>query len=381
MDIINKYFKSYTKEISFVELRDDRTLKLDKYEINKELPLPILTESLLDEIRDGTLEEELNIKNIIYGMIYTIGVDNEFKYIEQYKEILSSYSEDIEEYIFYNGIRLVEKEDYIEAAIFFRALLVLNYSNINGIFNYALSLERIAKTFFAKEEEGKGIEFVRAATLELETILELDDSYPLAYYKLGYHYKFFGQNIKAKIIWQQYLLLDKDDLRLQEIRLELENIEDDVTLESGLTYLTKGDYEKALEYFEKLLPKLNSWWELNYYIGISYKGLQEYETAIDHFEIALRENKEEAELYNELGSCCFMIGEIERGIRVFSEGIENTDEDYKLLFNRGLGYMQINKLEEAYKDINKAIKLNPTDENMILQQRRLEEILPNFKGE
>lgn len=381
MNIVNDYFKSYTKEISFVELRDNKTLKLDKYEINKDIPLPILTESLLDEIRDGTLEEELNMKNIINGIIYTIGVDNEFEYVEEYKKILESYSEDIEEYIFYKGIRLLEKEEYVEATIFFRALTVLNEKNINGLFNYALSLERIAKDHFAKEEEEKGFEFIRTSTLELEKILELDNSYPLAYYKLGYHYKFFGQSLKAKLIWKEYLAIDKDDLRLQEIRLELEDINDDVILESGLTYLTKGDYEKALDYFLQLLPEFKSWWELNYYIGISYKELQQYDTAIAYFEMAIKENNEEAELYNELGSSYFLIEDIVKGIEVFSQGINNIKDDYKLLFNRGIGYIQMNKLEEAYRDIVQAINLNPKDENMMLQKQKLEEIITNSKIE
>lgn len=375
MDTVNNYFKKYTDKISFMELKDNKAVNIEGYEINDDIPLPILTEDLVQEIKEGRLEEEVKMSNIIDGIIYMIGIDNHFKYIEEYKNTLTSYSKDIEEYIFYKGIRLIEKEYHDRGAICFRTLKEINSNNTNGIFNYALALETIGKSYFANEDEEMGIEFITQSTKELEYIIDIDKSYALAYYKLGYHYKFYQQYLKAKLIWNKYILLDEDELRLQEIRIELENMESDVVLEAGLTYLTKADFHNALDQFLKLLPKFEKWWELNYFIGSSYKGLGEYKKAIEFFEIALEENVESSEVYNELGISHLLIGEIDKGINVFSEGIKNIQDDYKLLFNRGLGYIQLNKIEEAYEDISKALELNPEDKNILLQKQRLEEIL------
>lgn len=375
MDTVNNYFKKYTDKISFMELKDNKAVNIEGYEINDDIPLPILTEDLVQEIKEGRLEEEVKMSNIIDGIIYMIGIDNHFKYIEEYKNILTSYSKDIEEYIFYKGIRLIEKEHHDIGAICFRTLKEINSNNTNGIFNYALALETIGKSYFANEDEEMGIEFITQSTKELEYIIDIDKSYALAYYKLGYHYKFYQQYLKAKLIWNKYLLLDEDELRLQEIRIELENMESEVVLEAGLTYLTKADFHNALDQFLKLLPNFEKWWELNYFIGSSYKGLGEYKKAIEFFEIALEENVESSEVYNELGISHLLMGEIDKGINVFSEGIKNIQDDYKLLFNRGLGYIQLNKIEEAYEDISKALELNPEDKNILLQKQRLEEIL------
>lgn len=375
MDTVNDYFKKYTEDISFIELKNNKMLNVEGYKINEDTPLPILTEDLVKEIREGNLEEEINMSNIIDGIIFTIGIDENFKYLDEYKNILKSYSEEIEEYIFYKGIRSIEDEKYDMGAIQFRALKTVNPENINGKFNYALALESIGKSFFAAEEDERGLEFLDRATLELESILDIDDSYPLSYYKLGYHYKFYGQYLKAKLIWNKYLRLDKDELRLQEIRVELENIENNVNFEAGLTYLTKPDFEKALVEFSKLLPNHEKWWELNYYLGLCYKGLGEYGKAIEYFQRSLEENDQVAETYNELGISYISIDKIQEAIKILSEGIDKIKDDYKLLFNRGIAYLQVNDLKKGYEDIKKAVELNPTDQNMALQKQRLEELL------
>lgn len=374
MSFVNEYFKKKTDKLSFFEIKENATLRIKGYPSGKYIPLPIKTDVLIKEVEKGNLEEEINISLIIDGIIYLIGADPSFLYIDDYIKILKDSIEKIEDYIFYRGIKNIEKNDYDNGAIIFRALKVINPSNLNGIFNYALTLEEIAKNYLTKEKE-EGLEFLKQSTIELEAILNIDDKYPLAYYKLGYHYKYFEQFLKAKLIWTKHLALDEDELRLQEIRNEIDIIENDVILESGLTYLSYNKYDKALEMFLKLLPKFNKWWELNYFIAIAYKGLGEYKIASDYLYNAIELNKTEADLYNELGICLFTIEDMQGAIDIFTEGIDNITDDYKLLFNRGLAYLQLGKLEEAYMDINKASSLNPKDKNIIEQKQILENLL------
>lgn len=375
MNIINDYFKKYTDKISFIELRDNKELNIEGYKISEDTPLPVLTDDLVEEIKQGNLEEEIKMSNIIDGIIFILGIDSEFKYSDEYESILSSYDEDIDEYIFYKGIRNIEDENYDFGAICFKALKRVNPENINGIFNYALALETIAKSFFTAEDDETGLAFINQSTVELESILDIDESYPLAYYKLGYHYKFYQQYLKARLTWNKYIALDKDEVRLQEIRNELESIESDVILETGLTYLAMPNFDRALEEFLKLLPKLEKWWELNYLLGLSYKGLTEYDTAIKYFNLALEENNKVPEVYNELGISYILIGDVDDAINTFTDGIEEIQDDYKLFFNRGLTYLQLEHIDQAYEDITKAAELNPEDENVALQKQRLEEIL------
>lgn len=375
MEVVNEYFKKHADKVVFIELKDDTKINIEKHSIESNVPLPILTEELIDEIREGNLEEEVNITNIIEGIIYLMGVDKDFPYIKEYINILNAYDDDIEDYIFYKGIRFMDKEDYTNGAIYFRALRLLNPKNLNSIFNYALCLETIGNEFLSLEKEKEAVEFINESTSELEYILDRDENYVLVYYKLGYHYKYFEQNLKAKLVWNRYLKLDKDELRLQEIRQELDSIENNVLLETGITYLYSNQSEKALDSFLKLLPELKNWWEINYLIGLAYKGLNDYENAIDYFENALKNNKLESDVYNDLGISYFYLGNIEKAIEVFNDGIKNIKDDYKLFFNKGLGYMEQGKVKDAYRDISRAVELNPNDENIILQKQRIEEVL------
>lgn len=374
MDIVNNYFKKKTDEIIFIELKEDANIKIEGYpEYN--IPLPLMTKSLVKEINESNLEEEIDLSYILEGIVFLIGIAPEFKYVEEYKDILVSYGKQMEDYIFHQGIKFMEKQDYDNGAIYFRTLKSINERNIDGIFNYGLALEGLASKFFSIDKKEEGTAFITKATITLESILDIDESYPLTYYKLGYHYRYFEQYLKAKLIWSKYLLLDDDQLRIQEIRGEIESIEDNVAIESALTYLHHDKFSEALDIFLKLLPKFKEQWEIKYLIGLCYKGLADYEVAIDYFYDSLDDYKMNSETYNELGICLFTIGDIEKAIGIFTLGLEKISDDYRLLFNRGLGYLQLGKLKEAYTDIDKACKLNPGDENMKAQKQLLEEQL------
>jgi len=304
-----------------------------------------------------------------------MGTDPNFPYIHEYKEILHGVNDKIYDYIFYQGIKAVEKNDNDSGAIYFRALKLMDPNNLDGLFNYALTLEEIGKKYLNMDMEEKAMEFIKNSTKELEAILDIDDKYPLAYYKLGYHYKFFGNFLKAKLIWTKYLTLDKDELRLQEIREELDLIEDDVAMETGLTYLYREDFPKAIDIFENLLKKYDSLWELKYFLGASYKGVGDYENAIELFYGALDLNMGELDIYNELGICLFSVGRIEEAINIFTLGIENVGYDYRLLFDRGLCNLQVDELEKAHEDISMAASLNQEDENIKAQKEALDRLL------
>ncbi len=186
MEFINEYFKKKTNKITFIELKKGAITNIKGYPIDKDIPLPILTDVLVSEIIEGNMEEEIKLSNVIDGIIYLMGIDSLFMHMEDYKNILMSYNKKAEDYIFYQGIRSMEENDYDSGAVYFRALKYINPKNVNGIFNYAIALEEIAKGYFEKEENEKGIKFLDKSTNELETILDIDDKYPLAYYKLGY---------------------------------------------------------------------------------------------------------------------------------------------------------------------------------------------------
>ncbi len=374
---IDKLFKSKTKEVTFLELKNQAVVDINGYKLKGGLPLPVITDNLIKDIQYSDLSEEIKLGQIIEGIIFLLGVDPEFPHMDQYKEILFKYDSKILDFIFYRGMKALEAGEYENSGVFFRAVIELDPNNLNARLNYALVLESIGKNLIESEKFDEGKEFLIGSTNEMEDIINIDDSYSLAYYKLGYHYKYFDQYLKAKITWNKFLILDKDENRLQEIREQIDLIEDDVKMEVGLSYLDYNYFDKALDSFLKLMPKYKDNWNINYLIGLCFKGMKDYELAIDYFNNAIELNDEEADIYNELGIIYFVQGNILDAVNIFDKGIKKINDDYKLYFNRGLGYMQLGDNKLALKDIIKANELNPYDENVAMQKEELEKLLKN----
>ena len=258
MDIVNQYFLEKAHKVSFIELKKGSYIKIKDYIVKDDIPLPIVTDTLVKKIKDGISPEEINMLHILEGIIYILGIDRDFKYKDEYKNILYNYNPKIDDFILYKGFKHIQNKNQEDGTIFFRALVNINNKNTEGIFNYALCLENIFQNFISKGEEEKAKEFLIESTNQLETILNISPDFPLAYYKLGYHYKYYEQFLKAKLIWERYIRLDKDQERLQEVNNELELIKDDVDFEQGLNHLTRGEYELALEKFLRLVSKHRS---------------------------------------------------------------------------------------------------------------------------
>lgn len=361
---VEELFKERVKAVSFLEL---------KYRNDMDFPLPVVTDNLVEEINEGGFNDEIDMIHVIEGMTYILGTDRHFKHSKEYVEFLRKYSDNVDEYILYNGLKKYESGNIIDAGIFFRGLLELNEDNHKARFNYALVLEEIAKE---KVQEDKDVdEIILKAINELEYVIEVDDSFSLAYYKLGYYYRYFQQFIKAKLTWEKFLNIDGDDSVKQEIREQIDLIDDEVNYETGFTYLSYNEFGRALDSFLKLFPNQKDNWNVNYMVALCYKGIEEFDVAIEYLKYAIDINDEEPDLYNELGVVYFLKGDILKAIDILSKGIDKIDWDYKLYFNRGLGFVQLGEYNRALEDINNSYNLNPNDENVIKQKAEIEKFL------
>ena len=373
METVDKYFKEKTDNLTFIELQDDSFVDLKGYIIRADIPLPILTKELIEGIKGGVFEEEIRISDFVEGIIYTIGTDDNFPYLKEYKEILYAYDDKIEDYIFFTGVRDLQEDRFDDGCIKLRALLALDPNNVDAIFNYGLGIEGLARKFIDLDDE-KGNDFLDFSTSLFESILDIDKEYALSYYKLGYHYLYLEQYLKASLTWKKFISKSKDEVLVQEIRNEIDRIDDDVVFETGITYLAYNDYEKALNFFLKLMPKYEDNWNLNFSIAKSYLGLQQDDLAIEYLIKAIELRDDDPDLFNELGIIYYNKGDVIKAIDIFTEGIDSCPKDYKLFYNRGVSYILVEKYKEALKDINIAFELEPS-ESIKAQKEWLEAIV------
>lgn len=375
----DKYFSSKLKEVGFINLKGKSGERLAHIGLDPNLPLPVVTEKLIKDLSNPGDDKEISVDQIIQGIAYTLGADENFPHKNDYIKILKYYSPDVEKLLLRKAIEEIENGDLDSSGMYLRTLNQLSPSQ-DGKFYYAIVLEQFAEEMLRSEDAVIGLKFLNESTLILEEVLENDSEYYPAYYKLGYHYRYNNQYAKSKLTWDKVLLLDPDDLRKEEIRLQLESIEPDYRIEMALSYLDNMKFDLALDHLLKLYPAEAKNWYVNYLIGLAYRGYGDFENALEFLNISLELKNDVADTYNELGISYFNEGDINTAIRIFSDGLAKCEEDYRLYFNRGLGRLNLGELDSGLLDIKTAHKLNPNDEGVKAQLYSLENYMKEKGG-
>lgn len=363
MDRLENYFKKKTENISFIELKEDTFVDVNGYRVTSDIPLPIVVGELINEIKSGD-DEEVGFLNMINGMIYTIGVDHEFKHAESYIDILYSFDPKIESYIIHLGMNKLKSGNLEDALVVFRSICSINPKNIDGLYNYALALEERSRLAYENKDKKLGRLFLTEAMEKMEEIISLDEEQKvyMVYYKLGFYYKHFNQFREAKAMWEKFLARGKETELLDEIRSELLQMEDDVTYEEGYNKVIEGSAKEGLDLLIPLAEKYESWWNLEFMIGLAYRQLGQIEQAIDCFKKVLEINPAQIDSLNEVGLCKAAQGDMEGAIEYFDQGINIEPKNYEIICNRGMAKLQLGDIPGAKEDIERAYRLNPEDE-------------------
>lgn len=359
---IERHLLVKTENLAFLSIKDDAKLPLKGYAIPKGgIDAPILNEELVKGIKDRTAEESLTLSSLANGMIYIIGIDSNFKYNEEYKKFLYAFDERIEEYIGYMGVKKANEKELTDALIYFKALITLNKDNMNGLYNYALVCQDIGKIHEKNKEEEMMNDFLLEALDKLETIVDIEPNFGLAYYQLGYHYYNQKQYIKTKITWEQALKCELDENSVMEIKNELKKIEDKVDYEEGYNLVLEGNAEEGLEKLLPLKDEYPDWWNLLFFIGLAYRQLGDINESISHFEKILVINPTQVDTMVEIGLCYAATGNLEKSIEEFKKALD-IKEDSEVMCNLGMAYLETGNLDEAKFYIENAFTLNPEDE-------------------
>ncbi|SHJ61838.1 tetratricopeptide repeat protein [Tepidibacter formicigenes] len=359
---IENYIFNKTENIAFLTIKEDADLHLKGYKIPKGgIDVPILNEELVKGIKERSAENNLTLVSIANGMIYIIGIDSKFKYNEEYKKFLYEFDEKIEDYIGYMGVKKANEKELTEALIYFKSLITLNPNNVNGLYNYALVCQDIAKIHEKNKEEKKMNDFLLEALDKLETIIDIYPEFTLAYYQLGYHYYNQKQYIKAKLTWEEAIELGLDEDREMELKNELKKMEHKVDYEEGYNLVLRGQAEEGLEKLLPLMDEYSDWWNLLFFIGLAYRQLNNVDEAIKYFEKILILNPRQVDTIVEIGLCYAMVGNLKDSVEQFKRALD-IKEDPEVMCNLGMAYLQMGDIDEAKKHIEKAYSLNPEDE-------------------
>jgi len=157
---------------------------------------------------------------------------------------------------------------------------------------------------------------------------------------------------------------NSDVIENDYLRDEIDNIKDkkiQSLFEKGNTYYYKGNYDKAIEYYEKAI-ELKSDDEVYYNMGYVYCNKGNYDKAIECYEKAIELKPDKNEAYNNMGNAYYNKGNYDKAIECYEKAIELKPDKDKAYYNMGNAYYNKGNYDKAIECYEKAIELKPDDE-------------------
>lgn len=361
----DKYFEEFYEkkrdDLSFISVKKGSAIKLkDKvYKTDRELPVPVRVQRLLEDIKNQDEIDGITLNNIIDGIIYVIGSDISFGFVDEYKHMLEALDFDVKPYIIY-CINRFDEDECEDGVVYGKALVNLE-ENEKSCFVYASALEKAGLKLNVEGKEQKSQYFLEEANRYFEKCIDYDEKFALAYYKLGFYYKKSQQYVKAELIWNKHQVIDDDSLRIDEIRNELAQLKPYVDFENGYNLILKEKPQEGLDLLLPLVKEFGSWWNLLFFIGLAYRMLGQYDIAETYFENVLKLEIEQKDALNELGLCKLCRGKYVEAAELFTDLLNIEPGTCEVFCNRAVAYMYSNQPDKAMEDIETALKINPDD--------------------
>lgn len=357
--LLQNKLKKIVKNIHFLELRSDMTLK-NGIKITKDVPIPIYDKDLVNDISMGRYDESVPFRNIMEGMMFMLGCDDDFRFNKYYTDILKN-SENIDAYILRMAYEFRKNNDFIASLACIKALVKISDKHDESLLNYAHILREIALN---AKKRGSEDEYELYYDLSYNVYSKLIDNYPdspYSYYHMGFYEFNEGKYSEALKNWERaYSLMDESELK-EEIERNMESAKQNLAFENGKRYVMDGDIPRGLKILLPLMEKHNDWSEVKYYVALAFRKCGNYIKAEMLLNELLVMGEDFSEIFNELGLCYFNLGQVERSVECFEEAVDKQC-DIGYLCNLGIAYHETGNIQKARECIDKAYKMNPNDE-------------------
>lgn len=127
----------------------------------------------------------------------------------------------------------------------------------------------------------------------------------------------------------------------------------------GITYHDNRQFDKAIETYEKALQLDPQSSLVNYEIALSYFSKGEFEKSIEYSDVVLKQDdKYLLESYITKGSSLDNLDKTKESIELFQEAIEKKGGHYLLYYNLALNYFKLDKFDEAEESVINGIASN-----------------------
>nr|WP_314278681.1 tetratricopeptide repeat protein [uncultured Peptostreptococcus sp.] len=367
MNRLDKYVIEKTEDLVFITIDQSEDLGFVGYEPPKDgIKLPLKSNVLVKSIKDNKAQEEINLMSMIDAILYLEGIDPNFIYNKEYDKLVKSFAKnknfDYKTYMGYMSNQAYSRGDVSDALVYIRAFLRLEPDDIMALYQYAIICQEMSLRY-QKDEDIKAMnDFLLEALSSLEKILDLDDTFALAYYQLGFHYSNQSQFVKAKLTWDRALDLGLDEDSKADIIDNLSKIDHKIRYEKAYNLVFEGRASEGLEDLLNLESQYPDWWNLLFIISIAYKSLGDLGQAKTYLEKILMIRPSQVDTLVEMALCLAQESNMPAAIDYLTRAAKLKKDDPEILCNLGMAYLHNGEEDEARYYITRAYEIDPDDE-------------------
>ncbi|WP_054252484.1 tetratricopeptide repeat protein [Neofamilia massiliensis] len=363
--IYEKFLLPSLDDLAVLELKEGASIEIEDQTFKGYLPLPILNSRLVTLVQKDL--DQIPLAYFVEGMIYYLSLSADDKYKDTYLDFVKETSKDIKGFVFKAALELMADENFLDALVYLNFLVKEDLADPKIYFTLGQALENLdISTLNDREKNSYAVEIMNT----YERVLNLDPSFSLAYYKLAYIYRDFGQYIKAKLVIEKFLQLDKNDFRLHEARLLLDDLESEIKKEEAVVDINAGAYEEAMKKLMAVnVEKRDDIYFYNLSICYYYLGL--FEDGIDAIKRSLE--IEESPIYkNQLALFYQQVGSLDLARKELEEAIDTYGPDYFLNYNLATIQYQTGFKDAALGNFEIAYDIDPNPDlgNLIEQLKK-----------
>lgn len=354
--LFKEEFNNKLKNLVFIDLKEEYQLEDVKLPVGFSLPLKL--DYLIEGIKEQELEEEISLEKIVEAMIYLLGIDGDFKYSKKYKEVLKNLNIDLKNYSMHKAF-IKQEEDPLDSYIFLKGYEEVVGEDPDIIFKEANILEALYNKI--QDDYEKSEKLLNIIIKKYNKVLNLDENYSLAYYRLAYINIALAKFIKANMYFEKFINLSTNEELKDEVRKEIEIIKNNVNYDSAKTYLSYGDNDKALNLLDNISEDFNKDESFYYIYAIANYNIGDLDKAEEYGKLSV-EKKNTEENINLLASLYAAKDEFTRAIDIIKVGLEEIEDSYPLNYNLGIIYLNANEKDKGIEYLEKAYKIKPTEE-------------------
>jgi len=131
---------------------------------------------------------------------------------------------------------------------------------------------------------------------------------------------------------------------------------------AGVMAYHNGQYERALDLFEKAIALDPSFTEAHNNLGLTHTEMNHEEKATDAFRKAIELSPDLSATYNNLGYVFYRLGSYEQAIEMYNEAIGRSKDNGSAYTNLGNAYYKLDRIEDAVDAWKRAIEIDPGNE-------------------